>query len=82
MWPSALPYIATGLRVAVGRAILGVVVAELFTSVSGLGGKMTYYGDYFETSYYFATLFMFIIFSLVMTELVSLLERRYERWRQ
>jgi len=81
IWPAAVPYITTGLRVGVGRAIVGVVVAELFTTASGLGGQMTYYANYFETSKYFADLFMFILFSVVVTEVVALLERRYSRWK-
>ena len=35
--PSALPYIVTGLRLAVGRGLIGVVVAEFETAVTGLG---------------------------------------------
>ncbi len=36
--PSALPYIVAGLRLAIGRALVGLVVAELFTSIAGFGG--------------------------------------------
>jgi len=36
--PSALPYIVAGLRLAIGRGLVGLVVAELFTSIAGLGG--------------------------------------------
>lgn len=75
--PSSLPYIVSGLRVAVGRAVIGVVVAELFTSATGLGAKMVFYSNAFQTANYFAALAMFVVFSLVLTELVSLLERRY-----
>ena len=35
--PSALPYMMTGLRLGVGRAIIGMVVAEFFTAITGLG---------------------------------------------
>ena len=34
--PSALPYVVTGLRLAIGRALIGVIVAEFFTAFSGL----------------------------------------------
>jgi len=36
--PSATPYIVAGLRLAIGRALVGLVVAELFTSIAGFGG--------------------------------------------
>jgi ABC-type nitrate/sulfonate/bicarbonate transport system permease component len=42
---------------------------------------MTYYSNFFQTANYFAALVMFVIFSLVVTELVSLLERRYKAAR-
>ena len=35
--PSAVPYMMTGLRLGIGRAILGMVVAEFFTAITGLG---------------------------------------------
>jgi ABC-type nitrate/sulfonate/bicarbonate transport system permease component len=79
--PYSIPYIVSGLRIAVGRAVIGVVVAELFTSATGLGAKMTYYSNFFQTANYFAALVMFVIFSLVLTELISLLERRYKTAR-
>ena len=79
--PAALPYIVTGLRVGVGRAVIGVIVAELFVSANGLGAKMTTYANYFRTADYFAALIVFILFSLIVTELISVLERRASRWR-
>lgn len=80
--PGAIPYIVSGLRIAVGRAVVGVIVAELFTSSTGLGSKMTDYADYFETANYFAVLVVFVVFSLVLTECVALFERRYQRSRE
>jgi NitT/TauT family transport system permease protein len=82
VFPSAVPYVVSGLRVAVGRAVIGVIVAELFTSATGLGAKMTYYSNYFQTANYFAALVMFVIFSFALTEAVALIERRYRRSRR
>lgn len=79
--PSAISAIVAGLKVGVGRAIIGVLVAELFTSSTGLGARMSYYGSQFETADYFAALVMFVIFSLIITEAINLLERRFGRWR-
>ena len=69
------------VRIAVGRAVIGVIVAELFTSVTGLGARMTYYSNFFQTANYFAALLMFILFSVAVTEAVRLIEVRFVRWR-
>lgn len=79
--PAAVPMIAAGVQVAAGRAVLGVIVAELFISSAGLGGKMTYYANYFQMSNYFAALVVFVLFSVVVTELASGVERRFSRFR-
>jgi ABC-type nitrate/sulfonate/bicarbonate transport system permease component len=79
--PAAAPHIGSGLRLGVGRAIIGVFVAELFTSTSGLGAKMSYYATYFQTGNYFAALLVFIAISMAVTALVIWLTRRWSNWR-
>lgn len=79
--PSAVPYIVSGLRIAVGRAVIGVIVAELLVSSTGLGAKMSQYGSYFQTANYFAAVIIFIIFSVIVTEAVSIVEKRFSRWK-
>jgi NitT/TauT family transport system permease protein len=79
--PGAMPMIAAGIQVAVGRAVLGVVVAELFVSSTGLGGKMSYYANYFQIADYFATLVVFVAFSVVVTEAADYVARRMTRFR-
>ena len=81
LFPASVPYLVAGMRIAVGRAIIGVIVAELFTSVTGLGARMTYYSNFFQVANYFAALLMFILFSVVTTEAVRLIEIRFSRWR-
>ncbi len=47
--PASLPFIATGIRLAMGRAVVAMVVAEMFTAVAGLGGAIISYGNAFAT---------------------------------
>ena len=35
--PARLPFIVTGLRLAVGRGLIGMVLADLYTAISGIG---------------------------------------------
>ena len=79
--PNSLPYIIVGLRLAIGRAVLGVVVAEFFGSQAGLGVVMVRAASEFKVDVVFAGLIVFAALSLLMTGLVKLLEHRMSRWR-
>ena len=79
--PNALPYIMVGLRLAIGRAILGVVVAEFFGSAEGLGVVMVRAASSYHVDVVFAGLIVFAALSLVMTAMVKLIEDRLQRWR-
>jgi ABC-type nitrate/sulfonate/bicarbonate transport system permease component len=79
--PNALPYIIAGLRLAIGRAILGVVVAEFFGAEQGLGVVMVQAASRYQVDVVFAGLVVFAVLSLVMTGLVKLLEDRLSGWR-
>jgi ABC-type nitrate/sulfonate/bicarbonate transport system permease component len=79
--PNALPYIIAGLRLAIGRAILGVVVAEFFGAEQGLGVVMVQAASRYQVDIVFAGLVVFAALSLIMTGLVKLLEDRLSRWR-
>jgi NitT/TauT family transport system permease protein len=79
--PNALPFIVVGLRLAIGRAVLGVVVSEFFGSQEGLGVVMVRAASSFQVNVVFAGLIIFAALSLAMTGLVKLLEDRMTRWR-
>jgi len=79
--PNALPFIVVGLRLAIGRAVLGVVVSEFFGSQEGLGVVMVRAASGFKVDVVFAGLIVFAGLSLVMTGLVTILEERMSRWR-
>jgi NitT/TauT family transport system permease protein len=79
--PNALPFIVVGLRLAIGRAVLGVVVSEFFGSSDGLGVVMVRAASEFKVDVVFAGLIVFAALSLIMTGLVKLLEDRLTSWR-
>src|SRR5262249_40711184 len=79
--PNALPFIVAGLRLALGRAVLGVVVAEVFGSEAGLGVMMVQAAGHYQVDVVFAGLIVFATLSLAMTALVRLLEDRLSGWR-
>src|SRR5256885_2484933 len=79
--PNALPYIIAGLRLAIGRAVLGVVVAEFFGSESGLGVMMVQAAGRYQVDVVFSGLIVFAALSLALTWMVQMLENRLSRWR-
>jgi NitT/TauT family transport system permease protein len=79
--PAAVPYIMAGIRLAVGLAIIGMIVAEFFTSVSGLGGLIVLYANSFATAKLFVMIIVVGVLGAVLSELVIYIERRFSRWR-
>ena len=80
--PAALPFITTGIRLAMGRAIVGMVVAELFTAVSGLGGAIIAYGNAFATNKLFVVIILLALLGVGLSEVIKSAERRLAAWRQ
>lgn len=80
--PATLPYIMTGLRLAVGRSIIAMVVAEFFTSISGLGGVILAAGEGLETAKMFVPVILLMVLGLSLTHLVSWLEHKVAPWQK
>jgi ABC-type nitrate/sulfonate/bicarbonate transport system permease component len=79
--PSALPYVVTGVRLAVGRALVGVVIAEFYTSISGLGYLIVTYANTFQTARVFVPVVILMALGVVLTWVLQLLESRLAPWR-
>jgi NitT/TauT family transport system permease protein len=79
--PSTVPFILTGLRLAVGRALVGVLVGELYAATAGIGFMITVAGATFQTDKVFVGVLIFAITGMVSMELLTKLERRFDRWR-
>jgi len=79
--PSTLPFILTGLRLAVGRALIGVFVGELYAATAGIGFMVTVAGATFQTDKVFVGILIFIIVGLVGTNALDRIERRFDKWR-
>lgn len=79
--PASVPFIMSGLRLGIGQAIIGMVVAQMFLGLSGMGFMLTKYGNMFETAYVFVVVLALAALGIVMTEAVKRLELRYSSWR-
>jgi ABC-type nitrate/sulfonate/bicarbonate transport system permease component len=79
--PSAVPFLLAGLRLAVGRAMIGIVVGELYGSAIGVGIMINKAGSLFQTDVVFVGVFTIVVAGLLLTELLRRIERRVEAWR-
>lgn len=80
--PASLPFITTGIRLAMGRAVVGMVVGELFTAVSGLGGAIVAYGNAFATSKLFVIIIVLALLGVGLTEMIRIAERYLATWKE
>src|SRR5262245_19992215 len=79
--PSVLPYLVAGGRIAIGRALIGVLVGEFFAASEGIGFAIAKYGDLFALDKMFACIFVVMIIAVIFTEGIRFAERAAFPWR-
>lgn len=80
--PAIIPFIFTGAQVALGLALVGVVVAEMTAAITGLGGLIILYSNFFRTADLFVPILTLMAVSVLLTRLMLWTERRLMPWRQ
>lgn len=78
--PFALPYIAAGIRLAIGRGLVGMVIAEFYTTISGLGFMISRYANVFEMDKTFVPIIVLMALGVSLTAVLKWLERRIAPW--
>ena len=79
--PATLPWIYTGLRVAVGYALTTTVVGEVLSSNRGLGFLIESSAGRFNSAGVFAAVVVLVALSLVITATLTRMEVSSSRWR-
>ena len=79
--PSAIPFIVVGVRLAIGRGLVGMIVAEFYTSVTGLGYMIVRYANAFETDKLFVPIVVVMILGVGLMSLAKWIEGRIAPWR-
>ena len=79
--PATLPYIMAGIRLAVGRAVVAMVVAEFFTTISGLGAIIINSANNFDTATMFVPIVLLMLLAIGLNSLILLFERRIAPWQ-
>ncbi len=79
--PASVPMIVAGLRLGVGRALTGVVIAELFVPSGGLGSSIAYNAGLLRTTNMLASLMVIVVLGVICTQGLSAIEARFDSWR-
>jgi ABC-type nitrate/sulfonate/bicarbonate transport system permease component len=79
--PTSVPFLLAGLRLAIGRAMVGVVVGEIYAATAGVGYLINVSGASFETDRVFVGILMIALGGLLLTWAVYGLEKRFANWR-
>ena len=79
--PSAVPFLLAGLRLAIGRGMIGIVVGEVYGSAGGIGMMISQAGSRFQTDRVFVGVLTIVVAGIVLVEVLRWIERRVEVWR-
>ena len=82
MLPYTLPYTMTGVRQAIGRALVGMIAAEFFLSSTGLGQLIMGASQNFDTGGVFASIFVIGLIGVGLMRIGFAIEQHFARWRQ
>jgi NitT/TauT family transport system permease protein len=80
--PATLPFILAGLRLSIARALTGMVVAELFTAIGGLGGLLMIYSNQLRTDLAFGPVIVLMTMGIGFTAMLRLIEIRVVAWKE
>ncbi len=79
--PATLPYIMAGIRLAVGRAVVAMVIAEFFTTISGLGAVIINSANNFDTATMFVPIIILMLMAIGLNWLIGWVERTVAPWQ-
>jgi ABC-type nitrate/sulfonate/bicarbonate transport system permease component len=79
--PATLPYIMAGIRLAVGRAVVAMIIAEFFTAISGLGAIIINSANNFDTARMFVPVVVLMVLATGLNALIGVIERRVAPWQ-
>ncbi|MGH3386218.1 MAG: ABC transporter permease [Nocardioidaceae bacterium] len=79
--PAALPLIMAGYRLGIGRAVVGMAVAEVYLRLGGLGTLIVQYGAAFRTDLLLAAILPLPLLGIVLTKVFERIENHFQYWR-
>jgi NitT/TauT family transport system permease protein len=78
--PASLPFIVTGLRLALGRGLIGMVLADLYTALSGIGYLIARTAATYQVNRMFVPIVTLGLLGVTLTALLRLIEKHVAPW--
>lgn len=78
--PASMPYVLSGIDLAIGRALIGAVVAEFIAAINGLGYYILFNVNSFHENDAIVALLLLALFAIALRSLLNLAIRRVFRW--
>lgn len=82
VFPSIVPFLGVGVKQAIGRGLTGLVAAEFFIGVSGLGGELQKASAFFRLDKVFVIIFVLVLLGFVLSRAGDMAEERLGAWRK
>jgi NitT/TauT family transport system permease protein len=79
--PAAMPAIMAGVRLGMGRAVKGMVTAEMLLTLTGIGAMIMQYGSAFATDSLFAVILTILMIAMITMKLVQWVDQRLTGWK-
>ncbi len=80
--PAALPFVMAGIRLAVGRALIGIITAEMFMAVSGMGALLIRYSSALAMDKFFVPVIFLALLGVFLSSSVEKLQKRLAPWKE
>jgi len=80
--PAALPFIMAGVRLSVGRALIGIITAEMFAAVTGMGALLVRYSSALATDKFFVPVIFLSLLGVALSATVERLQKRLAPWKE
>jgi ABC-type nitrate/sulfonate/bicarbonate transport system permease component len=78
--PAAVPFVVAGLRLAIGRGLIGMVLADLYTAITGIGYLISRYASIYRTDAMFVPVVTLGVLGITLTGLLRFIEKRVAPW--
>jgi NitT/TauT family transport system permease protein len=79
--PAAMPAIMAGIRLGMGRAVKGMVTAEMLLTLTGIGAMIMQYGSAFATDALFAVILTILFLAMIAMQFVQWIDKRLTGWK-
>jgi ABC-type nitrate/sulfonate/bicarbonate transport system permease component len=80
--PASLPFVMAGIRLAVGRALIGIITAEMFTAVTGMGALLIRYSSALATDKFFVPVIFLALLGVALSSAVEKLQKWLAPWKE